>query len=175
MNHWKNNNVVCLLDYGLVAEKTQCTGSERNAGFMPSSYACYEQCKGEATMFVYASDPSRCTRANSRSYCACFCETSSKIGKCTHVYHSQFNLYAVGEYFMVEQQGKIVISLHFFVTFKTFWDTINHIDQFCEYWCKFCFALVSNDEKYTWQMKRHLGYTLVYCSRFWFRCHGFCP
>ena len=68
-------------------------------------YLCYKACKGKSSMFAYG----RC-----KSYrCDCYCETSSTNGKCTQEYHSQFNLYAEGEYVTVAKQGEIVISIHF--------------------------------------------------------------
>ena len=79
-----------LLDFKLVAEKRECTGSWIEQGYQKTIQHCYDACKRKASMFTYGLAPERCSDQG----CKCWCATSSKNGKCTMSRHPNFNLYA---------------------------------------------------------------------------------
>ena len=88
--NWRHDNIVCFLDFKLVAEKKECTGSEVGQGDVKTIQLCYDACKGKASMFVYGLAPDRCNENG----CKCWCETSSENGTCMMKDNSGFNLYA---------------------------------------------------------------------------------
>lgn len=57
-------------------------------------------------MFIYGLPPSRCDEHG----CDCYCESSSKDGKCAMEVHSGYNLYVN----TVAQKGKIDITITVF-------------------------------------------------------------
>ena len=104
--YFKNNNIVCLLDFKRVAEEKECIGTEIYAGYLKTLQLCRNACKGEASMFVYArTGTSKCNDQG----CRCFCETASEDGKCTMKDNSNYNLYAY-----TVKEGEIIITKTFF-------------------------------------------------------------
>ena len=74
----------------LVADKTECKGSEEDMGKFSTLVECAEICKGVSSMFAFGLPPSRC---NSEG-CQCLCETSASAeGTCTQTSHSGYRLY----------------------------------------------------------------------------------
>ena len=124
MYHLKHSNIVCLLDFELVGEKKECTGSEENQGYLRTINLCYNACKGKASMFIYGLAPDRCNGDG----CKCICETSSKDGQCTMKDQPVYNLYA----YTVVKKGEIVIIRTIFYTKRLCWFTVARIDQVCQ-------------------------------------------
>ena len=107
MYHLNCDQIICFLDFKLIAEKKECTGDEIIKGFMKNIHLCYNACKGKASMFLYGvSSTSRCNNDG----CACVCETASTNGECTMTDHYGFNLYA----YTLGKVGEIVMTITFF-------------------------------------------------------------
>ena len=103
----KHNNIVYLLDFKLVAEKQECTGGagdEEYQGYLKTIQLCQDACKRISSMFIYGLAP-RCNMNG----CKCYCEKSSKDGKCTMV-GNEYNLYA----YTVDKKGEKAITIAFF-------------------------------------------------------------
>ena len=108
----RRTNHIFLLDFKLVAEKKECTGSEIQQGTMKTIQLCHNACKGKSSMFAYGLAPDRCNGDG----CRCICETSSKNGTCTMTSHSGYNLYAY-------TKGEIFIIIIFYINLKNIFDT----------------------------------------------------
>jgi len=70
-------------DWTKVADKKECDGSEDNKGPKKTLAECAEECRGISSMFIYGTNDfgtSRCKK--DEEDCECFCEISSKDGKC---------------------------------------------------------------------------------------------
>ena len=106
--YWKNNQIVCFLDFELVAANKQCTGSEIFQGKQKTIDQCSKACKGKATMFIYGQAPNQ--QVCDEQGCKCLCETSSKNGKCTMTNNIRYNLYAYSQF----KTGEVVIIITFF-------------------------------------------------------------
>ena len=77
----------------LVKEKTECAGSEKKIGMVPSIRDCATACKPLSSMFAFGTNDygnSRCSNGK----CQCLCETSaSSDGTCIEVRHTGYKLY----------------------------------------------------------------------------------
>ena len=96
----------------LVKEKTECAGSEKKIGMVPSIRDCAAACKGRSSMFAFGTNDygnSRCSNDYSKLTwrlrpelkvvlkCQCLCETSaSSDGTCKEVRHTGYRLYKYG-------------------------------------------------------------------------------
>ena len=82
-----------ILDWLLVADKTECRGSEKDMGYISTADECSKKCKGQSSMFSFGTrdyGDSRCGFTG----CKCFCETSASMdGTCSQVSHNGYRLY----------------------------------------------------------------------------------
>ena len=79
----------------LVADKTECRGSEEFAGALSTLVECAEKCKGRSSMFAFGVEVpgSSSSRCNSDG-CQCLCETSASTdGTCSQAGHIGYRLY----------------------------------------------------------------------------------
>ena len=80
----------------MVAEKTECSGSEIDKGQLTSVDDCASQCKGVASMFAFGTNDFGTNRCNDKG-CSCYCETSATVeGTCERVDHNGYRLYKYG-------------------------------------------------------------------------------
>ena len=85
------------LVWGLVAEKTECRGSETNKGKLPSVDACAAKCTGVSSMFAFGTNDYFTNRCDKNSGCVCLCETSANDeGTCDTKEHKGYRLYKYG-------------------------------------------------------------------------------
>ena len=76
-----------------MAEKKECSGSEKRMGSFKHIYECASKCKGVASMFVFGTNDFGVNRCDSNG-CECYCETSATVeGTCSQRNHEGFNLY----------------------------------------------------------------------------------
>ena len=55
---------------------------------------CAKACRGISSMFIYGTNDFGTSRCNKwREYCECYCETSSKAGKCQMIFNAGYKLY----------------------------------------------------------------------------------
>ena len=96
-------------DWLLVKAKTECDGSEKAIGMVPSIRYCAAACKALSSMFAFGTNDygnSRCSNDYSKltwklrpelkvvSKCQCLCETSaSSDGTCKEVGNTGYRLY----------------------------------------------------------------------------------
>ena len=87
---------IYTLVWGLVEEKTECSGSEVSKGKLSSIDDCALKCKGEASMFAFGTNDFLENRCNEEG-CSCYCETSAtEEGTCEKVDHNGYRLYKYG-------------------------------------------------------------------------------
>ena len=84
---------ILALEWVLVQEKTECSGSESFIGEFPSISGCASQCKMVSSMFAFGTNDYGTERCNNDG-CKCLCETSAtEEGTCTIVNHNGYRLY----------------------------------------------------------------------------------
>ena len=85
-----------MLEFTLVGEKKECSGSEKDVGKLHSVDTCGSMCKGLASMFAFGTNDFGTNRCNSDG-CSCLCETSAADqGTCDIVGHNGYRLYKYG-------------------------------------------------------------------------------
>ena len=113
----------------LVADRRECTGSEKWEEDTPYVGDCAAKCKGKASMFAFGTNNYGETRCF-ESGCACFCETSANIdGLCDQTNHNGYRLYkyvSPGNYFCV-----LLLVVIKYVSYSYF--------GFIFFVCKICF------------------------------------
>ena len=87
---------IFIIEWGLVAEKKECSGSEIHIAALHVVDECASRCKGVASMFVFGTNDygeARCWDEG----CSCYCETSAtEEGTCSTVNHRGYRLYKYG-------------------------------------------------------------------------------
>ena len=91
------------LDWELVAEKKECSGSETEKGTFHIIDNCASQCNGVASMFAFGTNDFGEPRCYNNG-CRCLCETSATAeGTCNKVNHKGYRLYRYsnqGDYYL---------------------------------------------------------------------------
>ena len=82
-----------ILEWLLIADKTECAGSEIPHYDISTVAECSKRCKGQSSMFAYGTNDYGTTRCSSTG-CTCLCETAaSKDGTCSQTSHNGYRLY----------------------------------------------------------------------------------
>ena len=77
----------------MVAEHTQCKGTENNEGKMNSIDECANACRKKSSMFVFGTNDYGKNGCNNQG-CECYCETGAKAdGTCKTVKNNGYRLY----------------------------------------------------------------------------------
>ena len=78
------------VDWKLVANKSECNGTEFKAGHFENIEECAEQCRDASSMFTFG----RCRFSNDDK-CKCYCQTAAKTdGTCEIIGNNRYSLYA---------------------------------------------------------------------------------
>ena len=82
-----------ILEWLLIADKTECAGSENSYYDISTVGECSKRCKNQSSMFAYGTNDYGTTRCSSIG-CTCLCETAaSKDGTCSQTSHNGYRLY----------------------------------------------------------------------------------
>ena len=98
-------NLNFALEWELVSEKKECSGSEIGENGYNDVDDCASYCKGKSTMFAFGTNDFGTTRCYGDG-CRCLCETSAtKDGTCTTLDHDGYRLYKykypkLGDYYV---------------------------------------------------------------------------
>ena len=91
--------------FELVADKSECAGSEIFKGYVQDASECAALCENTSPMFVLGTndwDKHRC-KVDSEGkgvVCKCYCETEAKdVKSCKRIPHSGYRLYHMGIFF----------------------------------------------------------------------------
>ena len=89
-----------LVDWVLVSDVSECSGSEIDQGQLENVIQCGERCRGVSTMFIFGTNDYGKTPCENGK-CRCWCETSATTdGTCDITTNNGFRLYAyVGDDF----------------------------------------------------------------------------
>ena len=83
----------------MVAEKNECTGTEKMYGYddrLETVEECASKCSGISSMFAFGTNDFGTQRCQN-GFCKCICETSAtKEGFCQQTSHSGYRLYRFG-------------------------------------------------------------------------------
>lgn len=80
----------------MIAEKTECDGSEAWKGRQYTVDQCASQCKGVSSLFIFGTNDYSDNRCFDNG-CDCYCETSARSdGTCPRIAHNGFRLYKFG-------------------------------------------------------------------------------
>ena len=82
-----------VVEWSLVADKKECSGSEKGVGKLKDIAECAWKCKGVASMFIFGTNvfsKNRCDHTG----CECICETvATDEGTCKTISHNGYRLY----------------------------------------------------------------------------------
>ena len=93
-SYWFNIifKILFLLEWLLVADKTECGGSEESSTTSTVD-ECSKACHGKSSMFAFGTNDYGNPRCDSTG-CVCLCETAASTdGKCSQISHSGYRLY----------------------------------------------------------------------------------
>ena len=99
----------------MVAEHTQCKGTENNEGKMNSIDECANACRKKSSMFVFGTNDFGGNGCDNQG-CKCLCETGANAdGSCENVQNKDYRLYRLSSLGKYEPYGnqllKIILSL----------------------------------------------------------------
>ena len=102
-----------ISEWLLIADKTECAGSENSYGDISTVTECSKRCKGQSSMFAFGTNDYGTTRCYSTG-CTCLCETAaSSDGTCSQTSHNGYRLYKY------KTDGKISSVHSIFICFLT--------------------------------------------------------
>ena len=82
-----------ILDWLLVADKTECAGSETKKKDVSTADECSKICKSQSSMFAFGTNDYGTERCSSTG-CTCLCETAASMdGTCSQTSHNGYRLY----------------------------------------------------------------------------------
>ena len=95
----------------MVAEHTECKGTETNEGKMNSIDECANACRKKSSMFVFGTNDFGGNGCDNQG-CKCLCETGANAdGSCENVQNKGYRLYRLSSLGKYEPYGNQLLKI----------------------------------------------------------------